>query len=139
MSNIKDNKLFSSIVNNCIVNICKCIIDEHNINPCFNPYYLDIVVRFNITYLIKLINSSLSELNNPLLSTFKEFIEKFRMDISKEDLIYIDNLIDTIIETIIITLKTHHDDSNNIITQYVKYGTCEDILYIGEEILNRLD
>ena len=139
MSNIKENKLFDSIVNNCIVNMCKYVIDLHNINPCFNSHCLDMIVRFNITYLIDLINVSLPKLNDPLLSTFKEHIEKYKPAISIDNINYVKGLIDVIIETVIITLKTHHDDSNNIITQYVKYGTCEDILYIGEEMLNRID
>jgi hypothetical protein len=97
------------------------------------------IIRFNITYLIDLINVSLPKLNDPLLSTFKEHIEKYKPAISIDNINYVKGLIDVIIETVIITLKTHHDDSNNIITQYVKYGTCEDILYIGEEMLNRID
>lgn len=139
MSNIKENKLFSSIVNNCIVNICKYVIDLHNINPCFNSHCLDMLVRFNTTYLIDLINVSLPKLNDPLINTFKEHIETYKSVINSDNINYIKELIDVIIETIIITLKTHHDDNNNIITQYVKYGTCEDILYIGEEILKRID
>jgi hypothetical protein len=97
------------------------------------------IIRFNITYLIDLINVSLPKLNDPLINTFKEHIETYKSVINSDNINYIKELIDVIIETIIITLKTHHDDNNNIITQYVKYGTCEDILYIGEEILKRID
>ena len=139
MSNIKENKLFDSIVDNCIVNLCKYIIELHNINPRFNHYCLDILIRYNVEYIIQLIKSSLPKLNDHLLNTFTDFIDTYKNTIGIDNIEYINKIIDIIIDTIIITLKLNHDESNNIITHYVKYATCEDVLYVCEEMLNRLD
>lgn len=139
METIKDNKLFDKIVNNCIVNLCQSIIEEHQINPYFNFYCFDIILRYSMSYLIELINKCKPQLNNCLLSTFIEYIETFDKNIDKDDINYIKNWVNNIIDTIIITLKVNHDDSNDIITHYVKYATCDDVLFVCEEILNRLD
>ena len=116
MSTIKENKLFDSIVDNCIVNLCKYIIELHNINPRFNHYCLDILIRYNVEYIIQLIKSSLPKLNDHLLNTFTDFIDTYKNTIGIDNIEYI-----------------------NIITRYVKYATCEDVLYVCEEMLNRLD
>lgn len=141
INDIQDSNLFGSILDNCIVRIGSYFVKKNNINIYFNPNCLDILIRQTMQYLIILITAYKSNMNNNLFSSFLDYIDKYRDDIEHEDFIYIKNILNLIIDTVIFTLKTHHSDSDidNVIEHYIKYSTCDDMLYICKGIVKALD
>jgi hypothetical protein len=141
INDIQDSDLFDSILNNCIVRVGSYFVKNHNINIYFNSKCLDALIIHTMQYLIMLINAYKFNTDNNLFSSFLNYIGKCRNDIEHEDFIYIKNILNTIIDTVIFTLKTHHPNSdiNNVIEHYIKYSTCDDMLYICNGIIKKFD
>lgn len=141
INDIRNSELFNSILDNCIVRIGSYFVRNHNINIYFNSQCLDMLIHRMMCYLIVLIESSKPNMTNTLFNSFLDYINKYKDDVNKEDLIYLKNLINIIIDTIIFTLKTNHsdDDINNVIEYYTKYSTCDDVLYVCRGIILRLE
>ncbi len=141
INDIRNSELFNSILDNCIVRIGSYFVRNHNINIYFNSQCLDILIHRMMCYLIVLIESSKPNITSTLSNSFLNYIDKYKDDVNKEDLIYLKNVINIIIDTIIFTLKTNHsdDDINNVIEYYTKYSTCDDILYVCRGIILRLE
>lgn len=141
INDIRNSELFNSISDNCIVRIGSYFVRNHNINIYFNSQCLDMLIHRMMCYLIVLIESSKPYMTNTLFTSFLDYINKYKDDVNKEDLIYLKNIINIIIDTIIFTLKTNHsdDDINNVIEYYTKYSTCDDVLYVCRGIILRLE
>ena len=141
INDIRNSELFNSILDNCIVRIGSYFVRNHNINIYFNSQCLDMLIHRMMCYLIVLIESSKPNMTNTLFNSFLDYINKYKDDVNKEDLIYLRNVINIIIDTIIFTLKTNHsdDDINNVIEYYTKYSTCDDMLYVCRGIILRLE
>ena len=141
INDIRNSELFNSILDNCIVRIGSYFVRNHNINIYFNSQCLDMLIHRMMCYLIVLIESSKPNMSNTLFNSFLDYINKYKDDVNKEDLIYLKNVINIIIDTIIFTLKTNHsdDDINNVIEYYIKYSTCDDVLYVCRGIILRLE
>lgn len=141
INDIRNSELFNSILDNCIVRIGSYFVRNHNINIYFNSQCLDMLIHRMMCYLIVLIESSKPNITNTLFNSFLDYINKYKDDVNKEDLIYLRNVINIIIDTIIFTLKTNHsdDDINNVIEYYTKYSTCDDMLYVCRGIILRLE
>ena len=141
INDIRNSELFNSILDNCIVRIGSYFVRNHNINIYFNSQCLDMLIHRMMCYLIVLIESSKPNMTNTLFNSFLDYINKYKDDVNKEDLIYLKNVINIIIDTIIFTLKTNHsdDDINNVIEYYTKYSTCDDMLYVCRGIILRLE
>lgn len=141
INDIRNSELFNSILDNCIVRIGSYFVRNHNINIYFNSQCLDMLIHRMMCYLIVLIESSKPNITNTLFNSFLNYVDKYKDDVNKEDLIYLKNVINIIIDTIIFTLKTNHsgDDINNVIEYYTKYSTCDDMLYVCRGIILRLE